>query len=92
MNGMHFFFPDIYICVVSFAHNVAAKDYYIAIVNTTVETSDPEAELKPGLDLLGDVIDKYVPISCTVSCGRHGGLKGPCHDILSHFFHGLNYG
>jgi len=45
---------------VSFAHNVAPKDYYIAIASTTVETSNPEAELKPGLDLLGPVLDKYV--------------------------------
>ena len=53
-------FSDIYICMVSFAHNVAAKGYYIAIVSTTVETSNPEAELKPGLDLLGEIKEKYV--------------------------------
>ena len=46
--------------MVSFAHNVAAKGYFIAIVSTTVETSDPESELKPGLDLLGDIKEKYV--------------------------------
>jgi len=46
--------------VVSFAHNVAAKGFYIAIVSTTVETSNPEAELKPGLDLLGEIKEKYV--------------------------------
>ena len=58
---VNFFLPlDIYICVVSYAHNVAAKNYYIAIVSTTVETADPEAELKPALDLLGHVIEKYV--------------------------------
>ena len=56
---VNFFLPlDIYICVVSYAHNVAAKNYYIAIVSTTVETADPEAELKPALDLLGHVIEK----------------------------------
>ena len=54
------FFSDIYVCVVSSDHHVAAKDYYIAIVSTTVETKDPEAELKPGLDLLGTVLEKYV--------------------------------
>ena len=60
MVFIHYFFPDIYVCVVSFAHNVAPKDYYIAIASTTVETSNPEAELKPGLDLLGPILDKYV--------------------------------
>ena len=61
-----FFLSDIYVCVVSFAHNVAAKDYYIAIVSTTVETAKPEEELKPGLSLLGAIIEKYVPISYLV--------------------------
>lgn len=43
----------------SFAHNVASKDFYIAIVSTTVETANPESELKPGLDLLGPIKEKY---------------------------------
>lgn len=49
---------DIYVCCVSYAHNVAAKDHYIAIVSTTVETSNPEEELKPGLSLLGPIVEK----------------------------------
>ena len=54
---------DIYVCCVSYAHNVAAKDHYIAIVSTTVETSNPEEELKPGLSLLGPIVEKFVSIS-----------------------------
>ena len=50
--------------MVSFAHNVAAKGFYIAIVSTTVETSNPENELKPGLALLGDIKEKYVDFYC----------------------------
>ena len=42
----------------SFAHHVAAQGYYIAIVSTKVETSNPEQELKPGLDLLGGIKEK----------------------------------
>ena len=49
---------DIYVSCVSFAHNVAAKGHYIAMVSTTVETSNPEEELKPGIDLLGPVLEK----------------------------------
>ena len=49
---------DIYVCVVSDAHQVCSKGYYLAIVSTTVETSNPEAELKPGLDLLGEIEQK----------------------------------
>jgi RAB protein geranylgeranyltransferase component A len=34
---------DIYVSVVSFAHNVAPKGKYLAIVSTTVETNNPKA-------------------------------------------------
>jgi hypothetical protein len=30
------------------------------MVSTTVETDNPEAELKPGLDILAPIEDKYV--------------------------------
>ncbi|BFZ08511.1 hypothetical protein BsWGS_11550 [Bradybaena similaris] len=53
---------DIYVCMVSSAHNVCAKNFYLAIVATTVETCDPEAELQPGLDLLGPIEEKFVSV------------------------------
>ena len=55
-------FPDIYVCMVSATHNVSAKGFYVAMVSTTVETKNPEAELKPGLDLLGEIREKYVSL------------------------------
>lgn len=54
---------DIYVCMISSAHNVAAKGKYIAIVSTTVETNDPESEIKPALDLLQPIEQKMVNIS-----------------------------
>lgn len=51
---------DIYVCMISYAHNVAAQGKYIAIVSTTVETNDPEKEIKPALDLLEPIEQKYV--------------------------------
>ena len=33
------------------------------MVSTTVETNDPESEIKPGLDLLGRIRQKFVCIS-----------------------------
>ncbi|KAL5516022.1 hypothetical protein EMCRGX_G001278 [Ephydatia muelleri] len=54
---------DIYVCCVSYAHSVASKDHYIAIVSTTVETSHPEEELRPGLSLLGPIVEKFFSIS-----------------------------
>lgn len=49
--------------MISFAHYVAAAGNYIAIVSTAVETSDPEAEIKPALDLLHPITEKFVSIS-----------------------------
>jgi len=54
---------DIYIASVSSAHSVCAKDYYIAIVSTIVETANPESEIEPGLNLLGAITEKFVYIS-----------------------------
>lgn len=41
---------------------VASKDWHIAMVSTTVETDNPEAEIKPGLDILGAITEKWVPV------------------------------
>ena len=35
-----------------------AKDVYIAIVSTIVETDKPEFEIVPGLQLLGPIFEK----------------------------------
>ena len=43
---------------VSSAHNVTYKGFYLVIVSTTVETSDPEGELTPALDLLAPIKEK----------------------------------
>ena len=49
---------DIYIAMVSSTHNVCAKDVYVAIVSTIVETDKPELEIIPGLQLLGPIYEK----------------------------------
>jgi len=54
---------DIYVSLVSFTHQVAAKGWFIAMVSTTVETNNPEVEIKPGLDLLGPIKQKFVSVS-----------------------------
>ncbi len=40
---------DIYVFSCSASHNVVPKDKWLAFVSTTVETSNPEAELAPGV-------------------------------------------
>ncbi|KAL4362506.1 hypothetical protein GQ457_04G003530 [Hibiscus cannabinus] len=73
---------DMYLFCCSYAHNVAPKGKYIAFVSAEAETDNPEAELKPGVDLLGtveeifyDTYDRYVPTNdhaadnCFISSG-----------------------
>ncbi|KAF5395886.1 Guanosine nucleotide diphosphate dissociation inhibitor [Paragonimus heterotremus] len=43
---------DIYISCVSNSHQVCPKNFFIALVATTVETPFPQQELQPGLRLL----------------------------------------
>lgn len=54
---------DIYVCCVSYTHQVASNGWFLAIVSTTVETNDPHSEIKPGLDLLGQIEQKFVSVS-----------------------------
>jgi Rab GDP dissociation inhibitor len=54
---------DVYIMMVSWAHNIAAKDKYVCIVSTVVETANPEQELAPAYKLLGPILEKFVDVS-----------------------------
>ena len=49
---------DIYISLTSNTNMVAPKGWFIAMVSTTVETANPEAEILPGLQLLGPIAEK----------------------------------
>jgi Rab GDP dissociation inhibitor len=53
---------DVYVMMVSWAHCIAAKDKYVAIVSTVVETDKPEVEIEPALKLLGPIIDKFITV------------------------------
>jgi Rab GDP dissociation inhibitor len=80
---------DIYIGLISFAHNVAAKGKYIAICSTTVETADPKAELKVALDLLGPILETFYSVVDTyepLSDGRKEKVFiTSSYDATSHF-------
>lgn len=49
--------------MVSGAHNVCKAGLYLAIVSATVETSNPQEEIKPAMDLLGAVLDVFITVS-----------------------------
>jgi Rab GDP dissociation inhibitor len=53
---------DIYVVVLSANHKTTPEGQYLALVSTTVETSDPIAELAPGRDLLGPIAESYVNV------------------------------
>ena len=53
---------DIYISMVSSSHAVCAKGLFIAMISTTVETDKPELEIRPALDLLGDILEMFVQV------------------------------
>mmetsp|Transcript_25621 Transcript_25621/g.59684 ORF Transcript_25621/g.59684 Transcript_25621/m.59684 type:complete len:456 (+) Transcript_25621:62-1429(+) len=80
---------DIYIMMVSWAHCIAAKDKYVAIVSTVVETANPEKEIEPGLKLLGPILEKFVSIS-EIRIPNDDGSKdqvyvSATYDPTSHF-------
>jgi len=54
---------DIYVTMVSYTTQVASKGWFIAMVSTTVETATPEAEIQPGINLLGPIKQKFLQVS-----------------------------
>uniref|UniRef100_A0A8C6V8Z3 Rab GDP dissociation inhibitor n=1 Tax=Neogobius melanostomus TaxID=47308 RepID=A0A8C6V8Z3_9GOBI len=82
-------FSDIYVCMISSAHNVASAGKYIAIASTTVETNNPEAEVKPALDLLQPIDQKFISISdqyAPEDCGSDSQIfLSRSYDATTHF-------
>lgn len=82
---------DIYIAMVSWAHNVAPKGYYIAIVSTIAEgDSNHHMELQPGLDRLGKIEEKFmgpaIPIYEPLESGNSDNIYiSKSYDATSHF-------
>ncbi|CDO97391.1 unnamed protein product [Coffea canephora] len=80
---------DMYLFCCSYAHNVAPNGKYIAFVATEAETDDPQAELKPGVDLLGPVdeifyetYDRFEPTNCP---DADGCFISSSYDGTTHF-------
>lgn len=90
---------DMYMCCISSAHSVAPQGHYIVVVGATVETSDPEAEIKSVLHMLGPLLcdpfiyvkDLYKPINdgtdskvfITCSYDATTHFETTCNDIES---------
>ncbi|KAI9821221.1 MAG: Rab GDP dissociation inhibitor alpha [Pycnora praestabilis] len=82
---------DIYIAIVSSAHNVCPKGYYIAIVSTIAEgNSNHHLELQPGLDRLGRIEEKFmgppIPLYEPLESGVNDNIFiSRSYDATSHF-------
>lgn len=82
---------DIYIAVVSSAHNVCPRGYYIAIVSTIAESSsNHHVELQPGLDRLGSILEKFqgppIPLYEPLDSGVSDSVFiSKSYDATSHF-------
>lgn len=85
---------DIFVNMVSYAHAVCARDLYVAMVSTIIETKDPEAEIQVAVDLLGDILEQFTMISdlyvpahdgSSTSAHREGLYITTSYDPTSHF-------
>jgi len=68
---------------------VASDGKYIAIVSTTVETSNPNQEIAPGIALLGKILVRFDDIS-ELKESLADGVNDHCfisrsYDATSHF-------
>ncbi|THV68725.1 rab GTPase activator [Aureobasidium pullulans] len=82
---------DVYVAMVSWAHNVAPKGYYIAIVSTIAESdSNHHLELQAGFDRLGKIEEKFmgppIPIYEPLESGSNDNIFiSRSYDATSHF-------
>jgi len=75
--------------MVSSAHAVCAKGLFIAMISTTVESDNPENEIKPAIEMLGDVLEMFVQINTQYEATEDGTSNNlyvtKSYDASSHF-------
>jgi Rab GDP dissociation inhibitor len=80
---------DIYISLVSSAHQVAPPGKFLVILSTTVETNNPEAELQPAIDLCGGFLKRWTmvkPLLNPINNPLEDGIFiSKSYDATSHF-------
>ena len=82
---------DIYVSMVSAAHNVVPKGKFVAIVGSEMETEDPVKEFGPALKMLGPILESFVvitdrwePNDVTADAAK-GVYISTSYDSTSHF-------
>ena len=82
---------DVYVAIVSSAHAVCPKGYYIAIVSTIAETAaNHHLELRPGLERLGKIEEQFmgapIPLYEPLESGVNDNVFiSKSYDATSHF-------
>ena len=80
---------DIYISMVSSTHSVCPKGIYVVIISTTVETANPENEIKIAFQIIGPTLEQFINISDIyepLNDGKSDGLFiTRSYDATSHF-------
>lgn len=81
---------DIFVCSMGHTLHVSAPGLYIAIVSTLVENQgNPDADVAPGLQLLGPIVNRFMSVSTTyepVSDGANDRcFISKSMDATSHF-------
>ena len=75
--------------MVSYAHLICGQGYYVAMVPTMVESSTPEQEIQPALNLLGPILDMFVSVSTVYEPLEDGKTSNvwisKSYDPSSHF-------
>lgn len=80
---------DVFILMVSNAHQISAPGKYVAIVSTVVETATPQKEIEQALRLLGKIENIFVTVSNQFVPSDDGSKDGiyvtSSFDPTSHF-------
>jgi len=80
---------DIYVAVMSSANCVVPKGKWVAIISTTVETSNPESELDAAVKLLGPIEEKFTFVEPLFEPNDDGTKNkvfiSKSYDATSHF-------
>ena len=74
--------------MVSSVHCISKKDFYIAIISTTVETNNPMEEIKGALSLCGNIKEQFVSIKeryVPTTKANDGLFISESFDATSHF-------
>jgi Rab GDP dissociation inhibitor len=82
---------DIYISMVSGAHQIAPQGKYVAMIQANVETANPQKELEVARKLIGNYVkeffwvsDFYVPVNAA-ALREKGIFITTSYDATSHF-------